>query len=123
MAYETQYQVVQKPLAERLIDATCIYFKIDNKDKLKGELIDKRKSCEFTQERQVLMYLLSREAELTLSEIAKIFNRSKSNVSRDIDAIESSKGIYRTINEHIKQITAISITLDYKMVTIIQSIQ
>jgi chromosomal replication initiation ATPase DnaA len=123
MAYPIQYQVIQKPLHERIIDATCIFFKIEDKEKFKGELIQERKICDVTKERQILMYLLSREAELTLSEIAKMFDRSKSNVSRDIEVVESSINIYRTTKEQIAAILGITVTLDYKMVTIIQSIE
>ena len=120
MSYAIPYQLVQKPLSERLIDATCIYFKIENKEKLKGALL---KGNDLVQKRQILIYLLYHEASEGLTEIGTMLKLSKSSVSEAIDTIESTKGHYRTISEHIKQITAISTTLDYKMITIIQSIQ
>lgn len=115
--YPVTYQVIRKPLYDRLIDAACIYWSVDAKENWFGVSGKLGKGNRLTPLRKILFYVLLEDASLTVTEIAKMFSVNVSVVTEHIEFINHHLRINRTITEDIKQLKQIAANLDCNVIT------
>lgn len=102
---------MQKKLSERLIDAACIFFDVQ-------EDYFKQKTREASDKKAILFFLLNKEGEVSLNEISRLFDHAKSSVFESVEKIETQRNIYRTVSEQIKAIIKIAGNLNAKMICV-----
>ena len=113
---KVQFTVLQKPLADRLIDAACIYWDT-TREALNGRTHASGGGHLATRNRAILFYLLSKDAELPYQAIADRFDVVKSAVWEGVDNVDSQQGVYRTISEQLAAIRRIAENLNAQLVT------
>ena len=105
------FSVLQKPLVERIVDAACIYFNVEQsffKEKLHDE--------ESTNRRHILFYLLKEDAGMGYRAISSMFGYSKSSITEGIELMDFRRGNSRPISEHMRHIRTIATNLEAKIV-------
>lgn len=121
MTTSVNYNVVRKPLAERLELAACIYWELEPSFfKSDGKRDYSRENSEC---RNILFYLLKEDAELAYKDIARLYGFSVSSIWEGADKIGTTQWIYRKIAESIKSIRAIAGNLDARIVTVAVAIE
>lgn len=110
---ELKFNVLQKPLEERMIDAACIYWEV-NRD----FFMQKNKSGGNSEKRHILFYMLQWECGLSGAEIAMKFERDKKTIFEAVDGISVRKNINPTISHAIRDINKIAANLEVEMVTV-----
>jgi chromosomal replication initiation ATPase DnaA len=109
------YQVLRKPIEERLIDAACIYWEVPRTYFAKN--CNKADST-VVYRRRVLLYLLKSNTIYSLKELVTKFGfTSHKQVSDGVEEVEAQKNIYGQINNDINQITFLASKLDAEFVT------
>jgi len=111
---KVMYQIVKKPLDERIIDAACIYWNVDRtyfaqKGGRDESTVFYRKS--------VIYYLIKQHTVYSLSEMARRFGYfGHAAVRRSIDLIEAHKNIYKQVNSDLNQILHLADKLDAEFI-------
>lgn len=100
---EVEFQYLQKPLDKRLLDAACIYYDVPpeffkTKRGTEGDVLKK----------QVFIYLLHTEGQISYNDIKTDYGFGKSTISQSIEKIAAQKNVYRTLNEQIENIKNIA---------------
>jgi hypothetical protein len=107
------YQVLQKPIEERLIDAACIYWEVDReyfKTPWPDGLVAYRKG--------VIYWLIKHNTSLTLNLIGAKFGFSTHGpVARLIENIDAQKNVLKHICNDINQISHLADKLDAEFIT------
>lgn len=94
------FQIIQKPLEERLIDAACVYWNVEREYFSRNDRRD-----EIVYRRDLLHYLLKTKTNYSPKEIADRFKfKSRCTVIRGIELIEARRNIYRHIANDIAQV-------------------
>lgn len=102
------YQVVQKPIEQRIIDAACIYWDVDKKYFTEGN-----PDRNATYRKAVLCYLIKHNTTYSTRFIADLFGRrSHAPVLRLIDNLTATKEKIRQHSEDINNILLMSDQLD-----------
>jgi chromosomal replication initiation ATPase DnaA len=108
-----QFELVKKPLEKRLLEAACIYWNVDEdylKQKCDKQIIVYR--------RKLLYYLLKTYTSLSLRNIAELFEFANSEPIRQAaNEIDTTKGIYPSINRDLKELQRIADKLDAQIIT------
>jgi chromosomal replication initiation ATPase DnaA len=112
---EITYQILQKPIEERILDAASIYWDVPRtyfaKTKFKDETT-------IVYRRRVVFSLLKQNTVYSFKEIASKFGfLSTSRVIEGVEEIEVQKRIYRQICEDINQIQFLADKLDCDFIT------
>src|ERR1700759_3271106 len=111
---KVNYEVVRKPIEERLIDAACIYWEVEREyfsQKCEQSTIVYRKS--------VLYYLLKKNTVFSYKSIAEMFGfLSHQPVMRSVENIEAQQGVYKQTKDDLAQISLLAEKLDYKLITV-----
>lgn len=109
------YQVYQKPIEERIIDAACIYWGVEreyfvNQQKKVDSCIAYRKG--------IVYYLIKQHTQYSYQFIAEKFSfLAHMPVSRLVHNIESTKGVYKQTVNDINQIWHLADKLDAAFIT------
>lgn len=92
--------VISKPMVEAIIAAACQYFNCSEDD-----LMKKSSEADIVYRRKICFYLIKQNVIMTYSRIANRFGLKDGwNVSRVIDEIDSTKGIYPQITRDIESV-------------------
>ena len=105
------YGVLQKPLVERIVDAACIYWSVEQ-----SFFKEKRHDEESTNRRHILFYLLKQDAGMGYRAISGMFGFSKSSITEGIELMDFRRGNSRPISEHMRHIRTIAANLEAKIV-------
>lgn len=110
---EITYQVIQKPLEERIIDAACVYYDVS-----RDYFQQKTNDTEIVYRKAIVYYLLKNHTILSLKAIAKKFGFiGHQPVMRLVENIEAQKGIYKQTLNDLNQVLHIADKLDAEFVT------
>jgi len=97
----------KKPISARdqekvdiIINSTCSYFSID---KSLMEMPGKT----YTKVRRICYMLISKNTDLSHTEITSLFNKSRSNITRGIELMAIHSSIYAPISHQVKDIVGI----------------
>lgn len=107
------YQVLQKPIEDRIIDAATIYWEVERS-------YFSQRSQESTQvyRRSIVFYLIKENTLLSYEAVAKLFGfLSHQNVMDKVDTIEARKNVYPQVGNDIKNILRLAEKLDAQFVT------
>jgi chromosomal replication initiation ATPase DnaA len=109
------YQVIQKPIEERILDAACIYWELDRTYFTKTE--ERPESTEYYR-KSIVYYLIKMNTQYSYREIAnKLGYKTHMPVLRSVDMIESHKKIYKQCSSDLNQIQHLADILDADYVT------
>lgn len=115
---EISYQVYQKPIEQRLIDAACIYWEIPRS----ALMVNSKVEYAYIK-RSIVCYLIENNTTMNKKEIGKLFGlASHSNVVKAVETIDLLKNRDRQIRDALNQIQYISGTLDAEFITISASL-
>lgn len=107
------YQIVKKPIDERIVDAACIYYEVD-----RSYFFEKTSDTTVVYKKSIVYYLLKQHTSFTFRYIAEKFGFiGHQPVMRLVDNIDAQKDILRQIREDIKHIMIIADTLDAEIIT------
>jgi len=102
------YEVVQKPIEERVIDAACIYWEVD-----RAYFFQKKQNTDITYRKGIIYYLIKQNTTYSYEFMAKKFGfLSHQPVLRLVENIDSTKGIYKQTFNDINQIQHLADKLD-----------
>lgn len=98
--------LVSKPMLERLITATCMYYGITEKELIEGS------STDITSKKHLCWYLIKENVVISNYRIAQRFQIcNHSTVTRSIEKIMAHKNIYAPTLHDINEITKLANTL------------
>lgn len=111
------FQLMQKPVEQRIIDAACIYWDLDpdyfvykgdhEERKRKGRT--KNSSSAFAYRKNIVYYLIKTKTGYSYPELAAMFNYvGHQPVIRGVDTVSTLKGIYKQIKDDISEIEKIA---------------
>ena len=102
------FEVVQKPIEERIIDAACIYWDVD-----RTYFFQKKKDGDITHRKGIVYYLIKQNTTYSYDFMAKKFGfLSHQAVLRLVENVDSTKGIYKQIFNDLNQIQHLADKLD-----------
>lgn len=108
------FQVIQKPIEQRLIDAACIYYEVDRSYFNKNSVREKSK---VVQRRNILYYMIKHNTLFAWKDIAALFGFSSHEpVIEAVENIDAQKNIYQQISNDINHIQAIADKLDAEFI-------
>lgn len=114
-----QYEVIRKPIEERIIDAACIYWDVDRTYFFQNEI-----DSTVTYRKGIIYYLIKQNTTYSLRFMAEKFGfKTHGPVKRLIENIEATKKIYRQTFNDINQITHLADILDADIITVERSLQ
>ena len=109
------YNVIRKPIEERIIDAACIYWEVPRTYFAKTTF---KNESTVVYRRRVVCYLLKQNTIYSFKGIASKFGfLSTSRVIEGVEKIEVHKRIYRQTCEDINQIQFLADKLDADFIT------
>lgn len=112
---EIIFEVVKKPLEERLLDAACIYWEVS----FDYFLQKSGTYSEMKYRRGILFYLLKNNTSMAVELIARKFGLSDHrNVARIIENIDFQKESLPQVSADLNQITALADKLAAKFITV-----
>lgn len=112
---EVTYQVVRKPIEERLLDAACIYWDV-NRQYFSKRTVKTERKCVYRS--RIVQYLIHQNTIYSYAEIATKFGfLSTSRIQDGIEEIEARKHIYKQVNEDLNQISYLADKLDASVIT------
>lgn len=112
---EITYQVIKKPIEERLIDAACIYWNVSRQYFSKPDV---KKEHQMVYRRRVVCYLIKQNTIYSFREIATKFGfLSPQRIMEGIEEIECRKDIYKQICDDLNQISFLADKLDADFIT------
>lgn len=112
---EITYQLIKKPIEERLLDAACIYWNVTRQYFAKPE---NKKETTTVYRRRVVCYLLKQNTIYSYREIATKFGfLSTSRIQEGVEEIDARKDIYKQICDDINQISYLADKLDADFIT------
>lgn len=104
------YQVLQKPIEERIIDAACIYWNVERP--YFAQKAGRDESTVFYR-KSICYYLIKQHTILSYKEMARRFGYAgHAPVIRSIDLIEASKKISKQVSCDLNQISHLADKLD-----------
>ena len=108
------YQVIQKPIEERLIDAACVYWEVE-----RPYFSQKTQDTTVVYRKSVLYYLIKTACpHFTFENLAGKFGfLSHQPVMRAVEKIEAQKNIYKQTFNDINQISHLADKLDATFIT------
>lgn len=110
---EIVYQVLRKPIEQRLIEAGCVYW-----DKPRTSFYGESISKDSVHHRHILYYLIHINTNMGHRAIGAMFGvASQGSVHKAIYAIDSQKDVTRSIREAINEIQHIAGRLDATFLT------
>lgn len=96
------YQLLQKPIEERIIDAACIYWEVDRPY---FSMVDCVNQSTVVYRKSIIYYLMKQNTTLSLKEMAnKLGFVAHMPVTRSIENIDALKGVYKETNNDLNQI-------------------
>jgi chromosomal replication initiation ATPase DnaA len=102
----TPQTLVSKPMLEKIIAATCMYFSIEENELLTGTGTDQ------VYKKHLAWYLIKDNVAISSYRIAQRFNiKAHSSVLRAVDSIQAQKNIYAPIMHDLREIMKIANTL------------
>ena len=114
---EITYEVLKKPIEERLIDAACLYWDVD-RDFFRKD----KKDTDYTgmvRKKYILFYLLKTNTAYSDQEISDKFGfLSRCSIRRGVETVEAQKDIYRQTLNDIEAIKNIANNLDASFVVV-----
>jgi chromosomal replication initiation ATPase DnaA len=109
------YQVIQKPIEQRLIDAASIYWDVDRMYFYK--VCGKEESTAFYR-RSIVYTLIKQNTTYSFKEIAGLFGfKSHSAVLKAIDEIDAQRKVLRQVSNDLNQILHLADKLDADFIT------
>jgi len=97
----------KKPISARdqekidtIINSTCTYFGIDRS-------IIAMPGRQFTKIRRICFFLISKNTDISVPQIAQLFNKDRSEATRGIDLITAHNNIYASFTHQIRDIVEI----------------
>jgi chromosomal replication initiation ATPase DnaA len=110
------YQLIQKPIEQRIIDAACIYWNVERSYFSKG---DRRKENTIvTLRRNIIFYLIKQFSDYPVTELPKLFGFSTHGfISEGISSIDAQKRILKQLRDDINQISHLADKLDADFIT------
>ncbi len=109
------YEVVRKPIEERLIDAACIYWDVDRSYFFKGANL--KEDTQNTYRKGVIYYLIKQNTTYSYTAMANKFGfLSHQPVLRLVENMEATKGIYKQHFNDINQIQHLADKLDASII-------
>lgn len=109
------YQLMQKPIEQRIIDAACIYWEVERAyfSKIGG----KDESTAFYR-KSIIYYLIKHNTTYSFKEIAGLFGFvSHSAVLKAVDGIEAQKKVLKQVSNDLNQILHLADKLDADFIT------
>lgn len=109
------YQLMQKPVEQRLIDAACIYWEVERPyfSKIGG----KEESTVFYR-KSIIYYLIKHNTTYSYKEIAGLFGFiSHAAVLKAVDGIEAQKKVLKQVSNDLHQILFLADKLDADFIT------
>jgi chromosomal replication initiation ATPase DnaA len=102
------YQIIQKPIEERIIDAACIYWEVE-----RSYFFQKRGDTNVTYRKGIIYYLIKQNTTYSFAFMAEKFGfLSHQPVLRLVENLESTKKIYKQHFNDINEIQRIADKLD-----------
>lgn len=106
------FQVVQKPIEERIIDAACIYWDVD-----RSYFFQKRSDTNVTYRKGIIYYLIKQNTTYSYKFMAEKFGfLSHQPVLRLVENIDSTKGIYKQHFNDMNEIQRLADILDAEFI-------
>lgn len=120
---EITYQVIQKPIEQRIIDAACIYWDVErtyfglsedvNVGTAKGRIDET-----ISYRRSIICYLIKTITNMPDTGIAALMGRaSRSGVIRSIESIDARKDVQKSIHHDINQISHLANIIDAQFIS------
>lgn len=107
------YQVLQKPIEERIIDAACIYWNVE-----RNYFCIKTEKSTIVYRKSIVYYLIKRNTIYSYKSIAQMFGfLSHQPVIRSVENIESQQFIYKQTFNDLKQIMQLAGKLNASFIT------
>jgi chromosomal replication initiation ATPase DnaA len=107
------YQIVKKPIDERIVDAACIYYEVD-----RSYFFEKTSDTTVVYKKSIVYYLLKQHTSFTFRYIAEKFGFiGHQPVMRLVDNIDAQKHVARQISNDLTQVMLIADTLDAELIT------
>lgn len=102
------YNVVQKSIEERIIDAACIYWNVE-----RYYFCQKTEESTVVYRKSIVYYLIKKNTVFSYKSIAEMFGfLSHQPVMRSVENIEAQKNIYKQTFNDLKQIIELADKLD-----------
>lgn len=108
---DIKFNVLQKPIEERLVNAGCIYWEVAE------DFFKIKKKNGDTEKRHVLFYLLHIEGGMSKGDIAAMFSLHRSSIDDAVDNIAVRQKIHPHIARMINNILAIAANLQVEMIS------